>query len=440
MSTLIKQATIVTMDDALGEIPAGDILIEDCTISAIAPALSVEGAQVIDGTDLIAMPGFVNGHLHLWQTALRGVGGDWTLGRYFDTLIGRAVPNYRPEDVFSGNLAGALDQINSGVTTLVDWCHMVNTPEHADAAVDALDASGIRAVFAYGTPMTILLDPGAPHPRDARRMRSERLASDTGLITMALAIRGPDFAPGTAEHDLRLARELGVHASFHVACGKFGPRSESILELEQAGLLGPSVNVVHANFLSPGEFASLARCGASVAITPEVEMQMGLGLPPTGAARDSGTRIALGTDVVAAVSTDMFSQMRFALQTERALRNDELHRQERMPEQLQLRIRDVLAMATIESARAFGLDDRAGSLTPGKSADITLVRKSDINMIGARDPVAAIVLHANPGNVDTVLIAGEVRKKNGRSTYPDHARAMQALMSSSERLHAAIFA
>jgi cytosine/adenosine deaminase-related metal-dependent hydrolase len=124
---------------------------------------------------MIAMPGFINGHIHLWQTALRGIAADWTLDQYFGVLIGRIVKLYTPRDAYTGNLVGALDQINSGVTTLFDWCHIVNTPEHADAAVDALQESRIRAVFAYGTPMT-LFGTKEPHPVDARRMRRERLS------------------------------------------------------------------------------------------------------------------------------------------------------------------------------------------------------------------------------------------------------------------------
>ncbi len=439
MKTVIKSASIVSMDEGIGDLASGDILIEGERIAEIGADLGVIAADVvIDGTDMIAMPGFVNGHLHLWQTALRGIAGDWSLGRYFHTLIEDAVPNYRPTDVMIGDLAGALDQLNSGVTTLVDWCHIANSPEYADAAVDGLLASGIRAVFCYGAPMTILLNPEADHPTDVRRMRKERLASRDALVTMGLALRGPDFAPGTEETDIRLARELDVPATFHIACGKFGPRPESVVALAQAELLGPDINLVHANFLTDNEFRAAANCGASIAITPEVEMQMGLGLPPTNPARDHQVRITLGTDIVTDVSADMFSQMRFLLQTERALRNDKLLQQGEMPEQIEFTIRDVLTMATIEGARAFNLADEIGSLTPGKFADITLLRKSDINMACVRDPVAAIVLHANPANVDTVLVAGVLRKRNGQLTHADYDKTMHELQTSSDYLHAAM--
>src|ERR1700722_10827311 len=274
----VKGATIVSMDPTLGIIEAGDLLIDDGKIVAVGRNVGSWAVIEIDGRGMIAMPGFINGHIHLWQTALRGIAADWTLDHYFSVLIGQVVGLYTPQDAYIGNLVGALDQMNSGITTLFDWCHIVNTPAHADAAVDALKEAQIRALFAYGTPMT-LFGTKEPHPADAKRMRKERLASRDALVTMALAIRGTDFAPGTAEADIRLARELGLIDSFHVACLKHGPRLQSMAGLATQNLLGEDVNLVHANFLTDDEFRAAANNGSSVSITPEVEMQMGLGLP-----------------------------------------------------------------------------------------------------------------------------------------------------------------
>ena len=171
----VKGATIVSMDPNLGIIDSGDLLIDGGKIIAVGRNVGSWAVVEIDGRGMIAMPGFINGHIHLWQTALRGVAADWTLDHYFSVLIGKVVGLYSPQDVYIGNLVGALDQINSGVTTLFDWCHIVNTPAHADAAVDALQEARIRAIFAYGTPMT-LFGTKEPHPADARRMRRERLS------------------------------------------------------------------------------------------------------------------------------------------------------------------------------------------------------------------------------------------------------------------------
>ncbi len=434
MKTLIKNATIVSIDSKIGEIPCGDILVENEKIIDIGVGLIATADEVIDATNMIAMPGFVNGHIHLWQTALRGLAGDWTLGHYFHIMIGDVVSKYQPNDVYLGNLLGALDQMNTGVTTLVDWCHIVNTPEHADAAVDGLIESGIRAVFCYGTPMS-LFGTLEPHPADAKRMREERLSSDSGKVTMAMALRGPDFAPGTAVKDIRYARELGLLSTFHIACGKLGPREEALPMLEKEKLLGEDINLVHANFLTENEFRIAGEHGVSVAITPEVEMQMALGLPPTGQALAAGVRVTIGTDIVTDVSTDMFSQMRFTLQTARAVKNESFHRQEKMPESLDLSARDVLEQATIEGARAFGLESQIGSLTVGKQADIILLNKADINLATVRDPVKAIVLHANQSNVDTVMIAGKIVKQGGKLKFADLNLKLEELQVSSDKLY-----
>lgn len=430
----VKGATIVSMDPTLGIIESGDLLIDDGKIIAVDRNVASWAVTEIDARGMIAMPGFINGHIHLWQTALRGVAADWTLDHYFGVLIGQVVNLYSPQDVYIGNLVGALDQINSGVTTLVDWCHIVNTPAHADAAVDALQAARIRAVFAYGTPMT-LFGTKEPHPADATRMRKERLASDNALVTMALAIRGTDFAPGTAEADIRFARELGLIASFHVACAKHGPRPQSMQSLAEQRLLGPDVNLVHANFLTSDEFRVIANNGSTVSITPEVEMQMGLGLPPTGAALAAHAKLNIGTDVVTGVSTDMFTQMRFLIQTQRALSNDTFHKRDAMPDKLVMTVRQVLELATIKAAQCFGLEGRTGSLTPGKEADIILLRKSDINMRAAADPISAIVLHAGVANVDTVIVGGNIVKQNGKLTHRDLSQRLAELERSSKRLY-----
>lgn len=430
----ITGVTAVTMEPGVGVIEDCDIVIDGGRLEAIGQGVADWAVTAIDGRGMIALPGFVNAHLHLWQPALRGIAADWTLDRYFGRLIGEVVRLYEPRDAFIGNLCGALEQVEAGVTTLFDWCHIVNTPEHADAALDGLRESGIRAVFGYGTPMW-LFGTKEPHPEHARTMRARRLADDAARVTMALAIRGTDFAPGTAEADIRLARELGLAASFHVACAKHGPRPQLMTELAAQGLLGPDINVVHANFLEQDEFRALAHAGASLAITPEVEMHMGLGLPPTGHARAAGLRIGLGTDVVTGVSGDMFTQMRFLLQTHRALTNKESHDRERMPERLDMTAADVLRIATLGGAECYGLADRIGSLRVGKAADVILIRRSDLNMAAVRDPVAAVVTQASVANVDTVIVDGAILKRGGKLLYRELPRRVRELEASSARIY-----
>ncbi|MBV8912644.1 MAG: amidohydrolase family protein [Acetobacteraceae bacterium] len=429
----ITGTTAITMDGP-GVIEDCDIVIDGGKIVALGKGVADWAVIALDGRGTIAIPGFVNAHLHLWQPALRGIAADWTLDQYFGRLIGEIVRFYEPRDAFIGNLCGALDQLDAGVTTLFDWCHIVNSPEHADAALDGLRETGSRAVFGYGTPMW-LFGTKEPHPPEAAEMRRRRLADDAALVTMALAIRGTDFAPGTAETDIRQARDLGLVASFHVACAKHGPRPQLLTELAARGLLGPDVNLVHANFLEPDEWRAVADAGSTVAITPEVEMQMGLGLPPTGSARACRVRIGLGTDVVTGVGSDMFTQMRFLLQTQRALANKAAHDRERMPERLEMTAHDVLRIATLGGAECYGLAGRTGSLRVGKAADLVLIRRTDLNLAAIRDPVAAVVLHAGVANVDTVIVGGVVQKRGGRLAYRDLSRRIAELEASSARIY-----
>src|SRR6201982_1639678 len=192
---LIKGAWVITLDPDLGDLPRGDVLIVGSKIAAVAPSLDVGDAEIIDGTDRIVIPGLVATHRHLWQTHLRGVAADWTLMQYLTAILGQAAPAFTPEDTYAGNLLGVLEGLETGITTMVDWSHALNTPEHADAAFDALDHSGARAVLAHGNTSTIW---GAPHAHadwsDLARLQSERASTDDQLVTLAIALRGPRYA------------------------------------------------------------------------------------------------------------------------------------------------------------------------------------------------------------------------------------------------------
>src|SRR6201994_3016756 len=255
--TLIKGGYVVTMDPRLGEPPRGDGLIDGEKIAAIGPHLDApDGAATIDAAGMIVMPGLVNGHLHTWQSALRGIAGDWTVARYMQAMHRGLATLYRPEDIYIANLMGALNQINCGATTLVDWCHNNPTPAHTDAAIQGLAESGIRAVFLHGSPKPNPR-PGQKHfseipmPRsEVERLRKGRFANRDGLVSLGLAILGPHYSTlEVALHDFRLAREFGLTASMHQGGGpaKTPGGWERLIE---ADLVGARINVVHGNNLS----------------------------------------------------------------------------------------------------------------------------------------------------------------------------------------------
>lgn len=418
MSVLIRGGWVLTLDADDRELRHGDVLIGDGRITAVGTQLAAPpGAEVIDATGMVVLPGFVDTHRHTWQTMLRHRGGSWTLDDYRRILLSDRANRVGPDEVYAGTLLGALSALDSGVTTLVDWSHIQNSPAHADAAVRALTDAGLRAVFAHGWAGG---DFGSPHPADIRRVRERLLPDDDALVTLAMAARGPDFTPADiTAADFRLARELDIPISIHVAGGRPGSRPDSIAGLDAAGLLGPDLTVVHATAAGPDDLARLAGHGFGVSISPQTELTMpGVGAPGTVyRLRTAGIQPSLSTDTETATATDMFTQLRLALADDRSA----------APDGDLLSPREVLRMATGYGARTAGLHDRTGSIEVGKAADIVLVRGTDLNLAPLTAPADALVLAAHPGNVDTVLVAGRTLKRGGRLLADTaHARTLAA--------------
>lgn len=442
--TLIKNAVVLSMDSRLGDMPEGDVLIEDDRIAAVAPHLATpDGAEIIDATGMIVMPGFVNAHQHTWQTGIRGIAGDWSLADYGRHMHAGLATRFTPEDLYLANLIGALNQLNGGATTLFDWCHNNPSPDYSDRAIDGLMESGIRAVFGHGTPKPKLDAHGIPtaeylHPEDeVKRLRHGRLASEDALVTMALCIRGPDLSTYEAtKFDLQLARRYGLIASCHIGGRMKSVRKtpDGIARLQRDGLLGPDFNLVHANKLDDDELRAAADAGVSVTVTPEVEMQMGHGIPVTGRLLKLGARPSIGIDVESNIGGEMLWATRFALQVQRGL--DNLTAQENGHELASVSIpaRRALEWITIDGARALRMEHKIGSLTPGKQADLILIRTDDLNLFPSHDPLETVLFQANSSNVDTVLVAGKPVKRAGKLLYAELARKKAALLESGKRL------
>lgn len=418
---LLSGATILSMDAATGDLPRGDILVADGRIAAIAPRIEAGDAERVDVAGRIAVPGFVNAHMHSWQTGLRGLAADWTLLEYFRWVHAGLATLFRPEDIGIATLMGALGQIDAGTTTLVDWCHNNPTPEHTDAAVEALAESGIRAAFFHGSPKP---DPKpgephfseVPHPRaEVERLRRGRFASDDGLLTLGLAILGPHYATmEVARADFRLAREFGLVASMHQGGGAAktpGGWEQLIAE----GLVGPGINIVHGNDLADELFSRLVDLGASFSVTPENEMTQGHGFPITGRLLARGAAPSLGVDLESVLAGDMMGVARIALGMQRALDNAQSRQQTgAIPPTSTIRVRQALSWITIEGARMLGLDHRIGSLAPGKQADITLVEARALHLQPVHDPAATVIMQAGRGDIEAVMIAGRFMKRDGR--------------------------
>lgn len=438
--TLIRGGHVLSQDDAIGEIANCDVLITDGVITEVGPDLARGGsidAEVLDASAMIVLPGFVDSHRHTWQTAIRGWLPACTLDGYLTEVIARIGPVYQPRDVYASNLLGAMEALNAGITTLFDWSHVNNTPEHADAAIAGLRESGIRAVYAYGPPAAGDYWGFSPHPQpqDARRVRARYFATDDQLLTFALALRGPGMCtPDVVAQDWALARELDARISVHAGQRVTGFTTDMVAELGSAGLLGPDTTYVHCNDTTDEEWKLIADSGGTVSLSPYVELLMGHGYPVHGKALAHGLRPSLSVDVVTSVPGDMFTQMRTALAAERALSAGDDHH---VPFAPTLTHRDVLRAATIDGAAACGLGHRTGSLTPGKDADIVLIRADQINTFPVIDPVATVVVCADTSNVDTVLVRGAVRKREGQ-LKADVSGAMALGLQARDRVQAAM--
>ena len=418
--TLLAGGTVVSMDPAVGDLEHGDVLIEDGVIVQVAERIDAPDAQVIDATDRIVMPGFVDNHRHSWQTAFRGVGADWTFPEWAVAMHGTVKPHYQPEDVYVGTLLGRLEALHSGVTTMLDWYHVAQSHAHEDAAVAALrDAPG-RSIFCLGAGW------GTADSVDADIRRVHAGLAGDGLVTMALGLRGADDTSSmdTVARELKLAAELGLRTSLHVdgdgASGGDGTR-RPVTDLHEHGLLRDTTTFVHANGLGDEELRMLADAGSSVSISPDVELKMGFGWPMTGRVLAAGLRPTLSVDDVPSVGGDMFSTLRTAFAVQRGLDGG-------------LRSRDLLEFTTVDASRSCGLEARVGSITPGKDADLILLRTDDLTVFPVTDPAATIVSAGHPGLVDTVLVAGRVVKRDGALVGVDLPALRSRLLASRNRI------
>ncbi len=390
---LLKGGTVITMDPDVGDFETGDVLIDGSTIAAVGPDLEASG-EVIDASNMIVMPGFVDTHRHMWQGQLRNILPNGLLSDYGRDITGAARGVFRPRDAYIGDLVIALGAVNAGVTTVLDWSHIGNSPEHTDAAIEGLRESGIRGVYAYGTGAA---GPGNEFPEDIRRLRAEQFSSDDQLLTLAMAA-------GANPADWAVAREVGAAITLHVN------GSGQLLPLADA--MGPDVTYIHATNLLEEEWQLVADTGGHISIAAPIEMEMGHGIPPVQQALDHLIRPSLGTDVETEMAGDFFTQMRtvFTLQRMQAIARQRAG--EADPPSL-VTVRDVMEFATIQGARDNGLEGKTGTLTPGKEADVIMLRMDAINVVPVNNAYGAVVLGMDTSNIDTVFIGGQVKKWQG---------------------------
>ncbi|KAF5610103.1 5-methylthioadenosine s-adenosylhomocysteine deaminase [Fusarium subglutinans] len=425
---LIKNVTVLTVDPLNGTLANSDILIQDDQMVAIGQALpnpSESNVTVIDGQGCIVTPGFVDGHHHMWQQLLRGVATDWSLFDYtinMRTIYGSL---YTPEDVYLSTYIAALSLINNGVTSVLEHCHIINSPDHADAAVKALQDAGIRGTFCYGfyanPPLPDQLDPKcfsqASRLIDAARIRHKFFGQNDPaqqLLTFGVAPDEPESMPiEDTITQIKQSRELGARIiTMHIAMGPYDlSRRQIVQNLTNEGIMGPDLVFSHGSSFTESELQAIKESVASIFGTPDTELQMGMGFPIVFEASDRGCRTCLGIDITSNQGNDFIAQMRLALQARRAQENEQ-----EFPLSINRKTANVLRMGTLGGAEVMRMEDLIGSITVGMKADLVLIRCDDIENTPVGDPVGSVVFHSSVKDIDTVNIDGEIKKRNGKST------------------------
>ncbi|WP_433308417.1 amidohydrolase family protein [Micromonospora sp. CA-269861] len=429
---VFRNGLVLTMDDAHTVLPGADVLVIGGRIAEVGVGLTApDDALEIDATDGILMPGMVDTHRHLWQTAMRGYGADWTLTQYFVWYYLESGKLFRPEDVYAGNLLGAIEAIDAGVTTTVDWSHGLQTIEHADAAVDALEAVDGRFVLAYGN---IQQGPWewatSPEFRDFHRRRID--AGKLAGFQMAFDVTGDPAFPERAAFEV--ARELGAAVTTHA--GVWGATNDDGIRLmHENGFMNPSTVYVHAATLTHDSYNRIAATGGSVSVSTESEQSAGQGYPPTWQLRHHDIPVSLSMDTSVWWSGDLFSAMRTTLGADRSREHLEAHAKQETITHCHLRAEQVVEWATRGGARALGMDATIGALTPGRQADVVLI-KNDASpvMFPILNPHGHVVFQAQRADVHTVLVGGRVVKRDGRLVGVDLAAARASVASTIDHL------
>jgi cytosine/adenosine deaminase-related metal-dependent hydrolase len=435
--TVLRGGLVLTMDDAHTVLPRADVLVVGDRIAEVGPGLSVpEGTVEIDAGDGIVLPGMIDTHRHMWQTAMRGYGADWTLTQYFVWFYLESGRHFRPEDIHAGNQLAALEAIDAGVTTCVDWSHGLQTTGHAEAAVDALRSVPGRFVLAYGNIQQAPWEWSASPDFRAFARRYIDTADDMLGFQMAFDVLGDPAFPERAAYET--ARELGVPVTTHA--GVWGATNDDGIRLaHEAGFLDETHVFVHAATLSADSYHRIAATGGSVSVSTESEQSAGQGYPPTWALRAHRIPVSLSMDTSVWWSGDLFSAMRTTLGADRSREHLEAHAKGDTVTHCALRSEQVLAWATRGGARALGRDGELGSLEVGKKADVVLLKNEHSPVaFPVLHPYGHVVLQAQRGDVHTVLVDGRIVKRDHRLVGVDLAAARREVEATAEHLRATL--
>ena len=405
---LLRNAYVMTMDSGLGDIPGGDVHIKNGEIVAVGKGIKAPAAAVIDGQGMIVLPGFVDTHWHMWNTMLRSFAGEKAEQGYFPTAAALGAV-MTPDDMYHGTRLGAVEALYSGITTVHNFCHNVRSREHAERDILGLKMTGVRARWSYGWPQGLADTQGVNLETLEALKRDWASFSNEGLISLGFAWRGM-FRNNPLPREIYrtefdAARRLGLPISAHI--GSSEQAKGQIEAHAKENLLGKDVQVIHAVAASPAEIEMIAKAGASVSMSPGTELRIGYGFPKINEFLDAGVRVGFSVDTTAlSGDANPFDILKMLRNVANA----------RGQSEFKLSARRVLEVGTIEGARSLGIDDKVGSLKPGKRADVIAISTQQVNLGVFTDPAHMIIEAAQPANVDTVIVDGRILKRGGKLT------------------------
>jgi cytosine/adenosine deaminase-related metal-dependent hydrolase len=435
---LIRDAHVLSMDPAIGDLPRGDVHVRAGAIVAVGPNLTAPAAQVIDGRSMIALPGLIETHWHMWGAVARNMAGETEPTGYFpfSRVLGM---QFTAQDNARGVRLALAEAIYSGITTVHNWSHNLLSPAYADAELAVHREVGGRARFGYGYSRNTGADETLPLD-DVARVQREWFSGGDGLLTLGIASRGPESNTlDICRREWDTARRLGIPITCHIGTHPIDStvnagilqshRVDGIAVLDEAKLLGPDVLLVHATWSSDRNMERLAATGTPVSLSPFTELRTGFGITPIDRFLKFSVSVSLSVDTTLLCgNADMFAIMK-------AMQNiaDGV-----APSEFAIDPRRVLQMATIDGAQALGIGDKVGSLTPGKRADLILVRTTDLNVAPLTEPVRMIVQSAQPMNVDLVMVDGRILKRDGKLTTIDAAKVVADAAETINRVRAVV--
>ncbi len=429
---LIRGGAVLSMDAKVGDFARADVLIEGRKILAVRPNINAGSAEVIDARGRIVMPGFIDTHHHLFETALRSSLSNALLGsdggpdgrvNYMDTVLGKLAPVYQPQDVYLSELLGSLSQLDAGVTTVHDISQIHHSPQHTDAALQALRNSGQRVAFSYSESRANKM-----FPAELRRIQSRHFASKDQLMTMVVGAE--IFGSGVLD-TWKLARRQGLPIATHVVPAM----AEVFAGLAQGGQLGRDTLLIHMTGIDDASWKITADSGAKVSLSVPIEMTMRHGMPSILKSLSLGIAPSLSSDVECTMTADFFTQMRGAFTLQRMVVNEAAMKGE--PRPALLTARDVIGLATRNGAADLWLSDKIGSLTPGKEADLILLDATALNVAPLNNVPGAVVTLMDRSNVETVIVAGKIRKWKGHLLDADIPKLTSEITASRDRIFAA---